>query len=122
MAGASAAAVGLLYPFLMTHTGDRGVPCPLRTLTGVPCPCCGMTTAAVSLVHGGWLAVARTNPVAYLLAALVLGTAPLLVARLAGWMPPPRPWSAAAKRRTGQVMACLAGASELFQLHRYGFL
>ena len=83
MAGAGAGAVGLIYPLLMAHTGDRGIPCPLRTLTGVPCPCCGMTTATVSLVHGGWLAAARTNPVAYLLAALVIGTAPVLVARLA---------------------------------------
>jgi hypothetical protein len=52
----------------------------------------------------------------------VLSTAPLLLARLAGWMPPPRPWSAGARRRTGQVMAGLAAVSELFQLHRYGFL
>jgi hypothetical protein len=76
----------------------------------------------VSLVHGGWLAAARTNPAAYLVAALVIGTAPVLVARLAGWAPQPRPWSAAARRRTGQVLAGLAAASELFQLHRFGFL
>ncbi|MDX6338489.1 MAG: hypothetical protein QOG05_5829 [Streptosporangiaceae bacterium] len=122
VAGAAAGTVALLYPFLMAHTGDRGVPCPLRSLTGVPCPCCGMTTATVSLVHGGWLAAARTSPAACLLGALVLSTAPLLLARLAGWMPPPRPWSAGARRRTGQVMAGLAAVSELFQLHRYGFL
>jgi hypothetical protein len=122
MAGAGAAAVGLIYPFLMAHTGGRGFPCPLRTLTGVPCPCCGITTATVSLMHDGWLATARTNPVVYLLAVLVSGTVPLLMARLAGWVPPPRPWSAGARRRTGQVMAGLAAASEVFQLHRYGFL
>ena len=80
MAG-RAAAVGLVYPFLMAHTGP-GIPCPLRTLTGVPCPCCGLTTATVSLVHGGWLAAARPNPAAYLVAAFVIGTAPVLVARL----------------------------------------
>ncbi len=122
MAGAPAAVLGGIYPFIMAHTGGQGLACPLRTLTGIPCPCCGMTTAVVAIMRGGWLAAVRANPFAYLLAALVIGTAPVLVARAAGWLAPPRPWPAAARRRTGQVMACLAALSEAFQLHRYGFL
>jgi len=122
MFGAGAAPVGALYPFLMAHTGGQGVPCPLRTLTGVPCPFCGMTTATVAIIHGNWAAAAATNPFAYLAAALVVGTAPVLVARAAGQAPLPRPWSEWARRRIGRVMAGLVALSWLFQLRRYGFL
>jgi Protein of unknown function (DUF2752) len=122
MAAAVAAVIGSGYPFLLAHTGGQGIPCPLRTLTGVPCPCCGMTTAMVAITHGDWLAAARANPAVYLLAGLVASTAPLLLARVARWAAPPRPWPAARRRRTGQVMTGVATASELFQLHRFGFL
>ena len=38
MFGAAAGMVGAVYPMIMAHTGGQGFPCPLRTLTGVPCP------------------------------------------------------------------------------------
>ena len=122
MAASAAGVIGSSYPFLMAHTGGQGIPCPLCTLTGMPCPCCGMTTAVVAITHGDWLAAARANPAVYLLAVLVISTAPLLLARVAGWAAPPRSWPAARRRRTGQLMGCLAAASEVFQLHRFGFL
>ena len=122
MFGACAAPAGAAYPFLMAHTGGQGLPCPLRTLTGVPCPFCGMTTATVAITHGNWAAAAATNPLAYLVAALVIGTAPVLIARAVGQVPTGRPWSVGARRRTGGVVACLIALSWLFQLHRYGFL
>jgi len=34
----------------------------------------------------------------------------------------PRPWSAAARKRTGQVVSVIVALSWIFQLHRYGFL
>jgi hypothetical protein len=122
MFGACTAPVGAVYPFLTAHTGGQGLPCPLRTLTGVPCPFCGMTTATVAIAHGNWAAAAAANPAAYLVAALAIGTAPVLIARATGHASTPQPWSAAARRRVGWVVAGLVGLSWLFQLRRYGFL
>src|ERR1035438_8741256 len=73
MFGACAGPVGAVYPFLIAHTGGQGLPCPLRTLTGVPCPFCGMTTATVAITHGNWAAAAGANPFAYLVAAPGIG-------------------------------------------------
>jgi hypothetical protein len=122
MFGAAAALAGSVYPMIMAHTGGQGIPCPLRTLTGVPCPFCGMTTATVALAHGQWSIAARTSPLACLAAGLVIGTAPVLLARVAGKAAPPRPWSAAARRRTGRIVAVIVACSWVFQLHRFGFL
>jgi len=122
MFAAGAAALGAVYPAVTAHTGWPGLPCPLRTLTGVPCPFCGMTTATVAVCHGDWAGAAAANPLVYLVAALVAGTIPVLLARAAGLAPRPRPWPAARRRRAGWAMAAVAGLSWLFQLHRFGFL
>lgn len=122
MSAAGAAMLGALYPVMVAHTGFTGLPCPLRTLTGVPCPFCGMTTATVALSHGEWGGAAAANPLAYLAAALALGTLPVLLARSAGLAPGPKPWSAAKRRRVRWALAVLVGLSWLFQLHRFGFL
>ena len=122
MFAVGAAGLGAVYPALMAHTGGHGLPCPLRTLTGVPCPFCGMTTATVSLTHGEWGSAAAANPLVYLLAALAASMIPVLLARVTGRAPGPRPWPEAMRRRTRWAMAVLVGLSWLFQLHRFGFL
>jgi hypothetical protein len=122
MFGAGAALIGSIYPTIMAHTGGHGIPCPLRTLTGVPCPFCGLTSATVALAHGQYAAAARTSPLACLAAGLVAGTAPVLLARAAGKLRPPRPWSQDARRKTCQAAAVMVVLSWIFQLHRYGFL
>ena len=81
-----------------------------------------MTTATVAITHGNWAGAAGANPFAYLVVALVVSTAPVLLLRTAGQASAPRPWSAEARRRVGWVVACLVAASWLFQLRRYGFL
>jgi hypothetical protein len=122
MFGLSAAAVGSAYPMIMAHTGSRGIPCPLRTLTGVPCPFCGLTTATVALTHGHWATAAATSPLAYLVAGLVVGTTPLLALRIAGVARPPHPWSERARKCARYGALAVVSLSWAFQLHRYGLL
>lgn len=121
MAGLGAGLVGSVYPMIMAHDGGHGIPCPLRTLTGVPCPFCGLTTATVALIHGQWATAASTSPLAYLAAGVVVGTTPVLLARAAGVAKAPRPWSEAARRRTRHAVSVVVAMSWAFQLHRYGF-
>jgi hypothetical protein len=122
MAGLGAGLIGSAYPMIVAHTGFQGLPCPLRTLTGVPCPFCGLTTATVALSHGQWATAAATSPLAYLVAGLGAVTTPVLAARTAGLARPPRPWSEAARQRTRYVASVVVALSWVFQLHRYGFL
>ena len=122
MFAVGAAMVGAVYPAAVAHTGWPGLPCPLRTLTGVPCPFCGMTTATVAMAHGAWGSAAAANPLVYLLAVLVAGTVPVLLARAAGVASGPRPWPEAIRRRARWAVAVVVGLSWLFQLHRFGFL
>lgn len=50
--------------------------CPLRAITGIPCPLCGGTTAAAAIGRLDLRAALAANPVA-VLAAAALGLAPL---------------------------------------------
>jgi hypothetical protein len=63
------AAVRPLIPFEFVP------PCPLRTVTGVPCPFCGMTRGVTAAVHADLGRAVFLNPgsvVAVVLAVLVL--------------------------------------------------
>ena len=122
MFSVGAVAVGAVYPEIVAHAGGQGFPCPLRTLTGVPCPFCGLTTATVALSHGQWAAAAQASPLAYLVALLAAGTAPLLVARMAGKASLPRPASERTRQLVARAVVMLVALSWLFQLHRFGFL
>jgi hypothetical protein len=116
VAGAAAA-----WPALSAGTG-LGLPCPLRWATGVPCPACGLTTAAVDLVHGRVLASLGDNPAVIGLALLTAVMVPLLVLRHLGLAGPPVPWSPRARRRAGVTMLAAAAASWLLQLHRFALV
>jgi hypothetical protein len=64
--------VAVAQPLIAHGTG--GVPCPLRSLTGLPCPFCGMTRGVTALVHGRVADAALFNPgsVLIVLAAVLL--------------------------------------------------
>lgn len=56
--------------------GQAGVPCPLRSLTGIPCPFCGMTRGVTAAVRGDVFDAVVLNPGSVL---LVLAAVTLLV-------------------------------------------
>jgi hypothetical protein len=60
------AAVRPLVPFEFVP------PCPLRTVTGIPCPMCGMTRGVTALVHGDFAHALLMNPASYLAVALAV--------------------------------------------------
>ena len=42
------------------------LPCPFKTISGIPCPGCGGTRAASSLLHGHAIEALETNPLSVL--------------------------------------------------------
>jgi hypothetical protein len=87
--------------------GHPGMPCPLRTLTGIPCPLCGMTTSVEDTAHAHLAQAFAANPagigaVALAAALLVFRPANVVVSRLA--------------------MAGALAAMWGFELHRFGII
>ncbi|MEU4421470.1 DUF2752 domain-containing protein [Actinoplanes sp. NPDC024001] len=115
--GALVAVAAVAWPAVSARTG-AALPCPLRTLTGVPCPACGLTTAAVAFVRGEFGAAFHANPLIFGLAGLTVASGVLVALRAGGVLGGPRPWSPERRRRVGWLAAVLATASWLFQLHR----
>ena len=93
--------------------------CPLRALTGIPCPFCGGTTAAAQLGHGDVGGALLANPFV-VVAGLALVVAPAAlgfhgvrsVAAL----------SALTRRRLRILLIAGVVFSEIWQLVRFGIL
>jgi MFS superfamily sulfate permease-like transporter len=60
-------------------------PCPLRFVTGIPCPMCGMTRGVTAAVHGNLGRAFELNPASIMLVlfAVVLLVTPRVPKRLA---------------------------------------
>jgi len=61
---------------------QAGLPCPLRTITGVPCPLCGMTTSVEATLHGQLGAALRANPAGVVAVAAAVALLVVRPARL----------------------------------------
>ncbi|XRQ06992.1 DUF2752 domain-containing protein [Actinomadura welshii] len=105
----AAAAVGASW---FHRVNDPGVLCPLRALTGIPCPLCGGTTVFIELGAGRPAQAVLANPVA-LTGAIAMAFAPLGLGR--------RWWALQPKTRAWMLGTALLG-SELWQLVRFGVL
>jgi hypothetical protein len=81
LAAVGAIGVAALWPVLPAHPP---LACPLRSLTGIPCPLCGMTRGVVAAIHGDFVAALRYNPGAFvvLLAVAVVLVKPALLTRV----------------------------------------
>jgi hypothetical protein len=104
-AGGAMLAAGLVMTRL---PAGAGLPCPLRTITGVPCPLCGMQTSVKATLGGHLGRAVAANPVGVV---AVLVAVVLLVARPATIRVPPRP-----------VVITALAAMWVFELVRFGFL
>jgi hypothetical protein len=102
-AAASVVAAGVALPLLPAHPP---LACPLRTVTGVPCPLCGMTTSVGATLRLDLDAALAATPagLAAVVAALVLLLRPRVLR-----IPVPLPYL---------VLGCMW----LYQLHRFSFL
>ncbi|MBA3302867.1 MAG: DUF2752 domain-containing protein [Actinomycetota bacterium] len=121
LVGAGLVPVAALYPWLSERSGLHAL-CPLREITGIPCPFCGGTTAASGLAGGEVGHALAANPFVAVLATVVLGVLALMAARAAGLAPPPRAWDRTAQRRLVALVGGTVLASWIVQLHRFGFL
>jgi hypothetical protein len=103
---AGVAMLGLAF-ILPALPGHPGLPCPLRTLTGVPCPLCGMTTSVEDTVHSHLDGAFVANPVG--IAAVAVACVLPFVHRQS-------------VRVSRFAIGGLLGAMWLFELHRFGFI
>ena len=63
--------LGLAYALFIQCTG-HGIPCVFRLVTGYRCPGCGMTHAAMALIHGQPKVAFRENPLSLSVVPLLL--------------------------------------------------
>lgn len=94
------------------RVNDPGVLCPLRAVTGIPCPLCGGTTVFIEFGSGRPVQAVLANPVAL---AGVIGVAVAPLGAGGRW------WALQPRTRAWLLGSALVG-SELWQLVRLGLL
>lgn len=104
--------------------GRRLFLCPLRAVTGIPCPLCGGTTAAIDLARLDIPAALGANPLA-VVGALLFVLAPVLLLTRALPFTRGMRLSRALRDVPGVQLLALTGVlvfSEVWQLARFGLL
>jgi hypothetical protein len=115
----AAGAVAALALANLHVPGRPATLCPFRALTGLPCPFCGGTTAAVHLGRFDLLGALRANPVV-VLGAVIVAAMPAMIAVRSSRGGARRP---AISPRTFRVAIVVAVVfSEVWQLFRFGIL
>jgi hypothetical protein len=95
-------------PILALVPGHAGLPCPLRTLTGLPCPLCGGTTSVEDVFRGHIVGAIQASP----LGPVVVAAAVVLIVR--------RPRHAL--RVPGVAGALAVLGLWVFELHRFSVI
>lgn len=98
--------------------------CPLRSITGIPCPLCGMTTGTVAMLRGDLSSSVSANPFA---PGFVLAAAAAFVDGLRRWAGRPSILGLVARVRAVRRLAlpllvAAALISWIFQLYRFDVL
>jgi len=70
--GSLFAAGGVVYLKVWLPLTNLGIPCVFREATGLYCPGCGMTRAAVSLLEADVQQAFRYNPLLFIIAPMLL--------------------------------------------------
>jgi hypothetical protein len=102
--GAAMLAAGVVLPLVPGHPGFS---CPLRRLTGVPCPLCGMSTSVEQTVRLHVHAAFDANPAGIALVLVAIGLIALRPRRLS--VP-------------SFMLPLVLAAMWLFELHRFSIL
>jgi hypothetical protein len=103
-AGGLMLAGALILPALPVHPP---LLCPLRTITGVPCPLCGMTTSVEATMHLDFAKAMAATPagiIAVIIAIVFLIRKPASI------------------RVPYALVFVVLGLMWAFQLHRFGFV
>jgi Protein of unknown function (DUF2752) len=125
MTGQRVAAAGVAAAALanLSVPGRPATLCPFRAITGIPCPFCGGTTAAVRIGHFDLLGALRANPVV-VVGAIAVMAIPVLTSlpRIAAVRAARRSLSRRPTRSAWAIIAAALIFSEVWQLFRFGIL
>ena len=92
--------------------------CPLREITGIPCPTCYGTRAALALMAGDWREALRLNPLVSSAGLGILAYVPWSLATvLGGWPRPHLPAARVAKLAWLGAFLVLANWIYLIVMH-----